>query len=278
MRTPTVTFGQGASVFVSTPFLDHQDVGLSGKAFSAEPVIYFNDGNQIGGGRVLNNDLSSVVVQGTANAPSYGMLYIYPPIKSDVTIDHGIKLSQGNLTTQTVNGGKFILNGNSVVTNSSTWFAGAGQYHADPTVINGLVTVSNGSSVDFADTPVQGTGTIDIESGSTVTLDRVVAGLNIDVGHSGLLVDMNLPHGQNVFATIHEGLGGHVDVLDAIKATVEIFNQSTGVLDLLNQTGTKVAELTFAGSSNLYTRPDGVGGMMITNAHHDGALPTVFTQ
>jgi hypothetical protein len=62
--------------------------------------------------------------------------------------------------------------------------------------------------------------------------------------------------------------------MNAADATQEIFHRSTGLLDLVNGSGTTVAALKFSGDRTLFTTPNRSGGMDITTTHHATSLPT----
>jgi hypothetical protein len=275
---PSVTYGNGAVIYaqalfagqVSAPYLNGYNVILDGTSAAGGPVVYIN--NQV------INTLNNITVDGSsATAMAYGGLIVYPPDSPALTITHGIDLSFGNLTTGSAVGGSGTLDGNSIVTNHSVLTAIGGRYFAAPLVLNGHMSVSNGSTANFSLLPLQGAGTLEIDAGGTVDVTRVVAGLHLDVDRGGTLVVGSYGSPALGFlGTINEAPGGVVDVLSAPGAVSEIFHRSTGTLDLLNRTGANVAELRFAGASTLYATADGGGGMDITTAHHIGSLPTIF--
>jgi hypothetical protein len=71
-----------------------------------------------------NNTWNSIVVDGkSANSEDYGGVTIAPGNIAPVslTLTNGVNVSYGNLGLGTVDGGAFILNGHSVVTNDSTF-------------------------------------------------------------------------------------------------------------------------------------------------------------
>jgi hypothetical protein len=265
---PSVTYGNGARINVTSPFLNGDNVIFTGTSAATEPLVYLDDG--------VVNTLNSLAVTGhSASALAFGEILIYPPNPGNLVIANGIHLSYGDLTITFANGGSATLNGISSVTNNSTFDALGGRYQADPYILNGSLTVSNHSTADFSFAPLQGGGTVDIETGATVDVSRVAAGLNIDL-NSGTLVASNTYGAMSFLGTIHEAAAGTTDVLNATTAVKEVLHASTGMLDLLDQAGTTVAALKFAGASTLYTTPDGHGGMDITTTHHTGSLPTVF--
>jgi hypothetical protein len=109
---------------------------------------------------------------------------------------------------------------------------------------------------------VRGHGTIGIESGSTVDVDRVVAGLRINLD-SGTLVDTRLLPwypGASFLATVHEAAAGVVDVLNASAAVKETFDIRTDMLSLLNESNGIVASVQFAGDARYMRRRMGMAG------------------
>jgi hypothetical protein len=95
----------------------------------------------------------------------------------------------------------------------------------------------------------------------------------MDLLNGGTLVAND---GMRIQGTIYETPNAVTDVLNAKTAVKEIFDRSTGVLDLVDQSGADVASLKFAGAATLYTTPNVAGGMDITTGHHVGSLPVIF--
>jgi len=266
---PRLAYGDGAKINVTSPFLNGYDVIFAGTSAATEPLVYLDDG--------VVNTLNSLVESGhSASAMAFGEMLIYPPNQGNLVIANGIHLSYGDLTITFANGGSATINGSSNITNNSMFNALGGRYQADPYILNGRLTVSNGSTADFSHAPLQGSGTIDVEAGATVDVNKVAAGLNVDLNGGTLVATNNYGSGLSFLGAIHQAPAGTTDVLYATAATHEVFHGSTGMLDLLDQTGAAVASIKFAGASTLYTTPDGHGGMAITTTHHIGSLPTVF--
>jgi hypothetical protein len=263
-----VVYGNGVVVNLTTPFLNGDDIVFAGTGTGSSVII--DDG-------AVNTWDTLAVTGRSAHAEAHGSVQFNYPNSGSLVLTHGISLSYGNLFLSSQAGGSYTLNGNSVVTNNSTLNTYGGRYQAVPVVLNGNMVVSKGSTADLSHTPLQGNGSIFVSTGATVDLDRVVAGINVYMG-DGTVVYSNLPyHRMQFLGAVHEGPFGTTDVLNASNAVEEIFNRSTGVLDLLSGYGTTVAELRFAGGYDLYTTPDGRGNMDITTAHHQGSLPTIFT-
>jgi hypothetical protein len=263
MTHPNVTYSSG---IFTNPAIDGDNVIFAGTqiSFQTGPAVLFSDGK--------NHVLNSIIEHGSPGSLASGLMDIFPPLNSNVTITHGLNLSFGDLALGSANGGTWTIDGRSTITNGSTFTASGGRYAADPFILNGRMTVSNGSSADFL-APVQGSGTIDVDAGSTVDLDRVTAGLHVDLAGGSLITGQTFR--MAFLGTIHESASGSVDVMNAAGATEEIFHRSTGMLDLVNGSGTTVAALKFSGDPTLYTTPNGSGGMDITTTHQAASLPTI---
>ena len=264
MTHPSVTYSSG---IVTNPAIDGDNVILAGTqiSFQTGPVVLFSDGK--------NHVLNSIVEHGSPGSLAAGLMDIFPPLNSNVTITHGLHLSFGNLELGSANGGTWAIDGRSTITNGSTFTASGGRLEADPFILNGRMTVSHGSTADFLTAPVKGSGTIDVGAGSTVDLDRVTAGLHVDLAGGSLVTGQVFR--MAFLGTIHESASGSVDVMNTADATQEIFHRSTGMLDLVNGSGTTVAALKFSGDPTLYTTPNGSGGMDITTTHQAASLPTI---
>ena len=92
MKIPAVSYGNGQVVFVSTPFLDGDNLVLTGTqpivSGTSGPQVSFTDGDRMFA-HVVNNTLNSIIVHGTAQRPTYGYVDIYPVPQSNVTLAHG---------------------------------------------------------------------------------------------------------------------------------------------------------------------------------------------
>ena len=156
------------------------------------------------------------------------------------------------------------------------------------------MTVSNQSTADFRPVRLEGHGTVNVDAGSTVDMNTVLAGLHVNVAKGGylLLQSQNPQVAPSFQGTINEAAGGTVLLYGAQSAVREIFHTATGTLDLLNKVGTQIASLQFAPGSREYTEiglaPGGPANnqfAVITTvptlygqpAPASVALPTIFT-
>ncbi|MGA8192410.1 MAG: hypothetical protein WB902_03470, partial [Acetobacteraceae bacterium] len=103
------------------------------------------------------------------------------PLNASLTLTHGVSLSYGNLAIGGDTGGFVALDGASTVTNDSTFLATGGRYLNGPFVLNGSMTVSHGSTADFRHATLEGHGTVNIDTGSVVDMNTVLAGLHVNV-------------------------------------------------------------------------------------------------
>ena len=262
-----VTYGNGAAINVTTPYLNGYNLTLDGTSEASQPFVRFVDTNVL-------NTLNSINVFGCSeHAMAFGTVLMNPFDQPGLIITNGVHLSHGNLTLGSSDGGTTTIGGLSVVIDHSDFTAWGGRYHADATVLKGAMIVANGSTADFSNASLQGNGTIYMVDDSTLDVRQVSAGLHMDVLNGGTLV---VNDGMGFQGTIYETPNAVTDVLNAKTAVKEIFHQSTGVLDLVNQIGADVASLKFAGAATLYTTPNVAGGMDITTGHHVGSLPVIF--
>jgi hypothetical protein len=271
--TKSVTYGDGA--FVSgTTNLNGDNLILTGTSLATEPDII------IGAfGTEVPHTLNSISEWGKGpTAEAHGEVYLNAFNDAGLSVG-SLNLSYGNLLLGTSDQGSVALTGTSYIVNDSTYKAWGGRYEVDPTILKGVMVVAGGSTVDFSQCRLQGSGTIYAEGGCTVDVKTVSAGLRVDLMGAKLIYTNGTGGftGGPFNGTIYENTSGTTDVLNATTSVKEAFNQSTGTLDLLNATGGTTAELHFVGDPTLYTTPDGKGGMDITTAHHIGSLPTIFT-
>ncbi len=129
------------------------------------------------------------------------------PMNASLTLTHGVSLSYGNLAIGGDTGGFVALDGASTVTNDSTFLATGGRYLNGPFVLNGSMTVSHGSTADFRHATLEGHGTVNIDAGSVVDMNTVLAGLHVNVAKGG---DRSAKQGRhsNCFAPVRAGFAG----------------------------------------------------------------------
>ena len=278
------------------------DSGVWPLSASPNPKLgYFLQGHSWGTEAVLsvgpdhsNHTVAVVAQQGTPARQVYGE--VADKSSGNLTLTHGISLSNGNLTIANESGGTVTLNGASTVANGSSFVAasGPGPFHAlGSYVLNGSLTVSNGSMANFQDAALRGPGTINVgngsnlEAGASVDMNTVLAGLHVNVARNSELIlrPENAGGAMSFHGTISEAAGSLIEVYGAARTAVrEIFHTATGTLDLLNKVGTQVASLQFAPGSREYTSisPGAQGQYVnITTSPITGptahTLPTIFT-
>jgi hypothetical protein len=276
--TPQISIQADNDVTYTIPLINGYNVFLDGVDGNGGGLTFADGtGNTLNAIYVPGGDSGSVVVDPT----------------SSLTLTHGVSLSNGNLTINNLSVGAVTLDGASTVANESTFraegppgpFSQRGSF-----VLNGSLTVSNGSTANLQDAAVQGHGTVNIGAGNaeafgnTVLMDAVLAGIHVNVGKGSELILQNLrnPGGAISFhGTISEAAGSTIEVYGAQTAVREIFHTATGTLDLLNKVGTQVASLQFAPGSREYTSisPNAQGqyATITTDAHAAHTLPTIFT-
>ncbi len=269
MSAPKVTYGNNQIVSVIPGQLNGYEVDFVGISQQTEPFLTLIGSFSSSAGTTL----SSVAVVGTSShALAYGSMSFFP--LSIGVIANGVHLSYGNLTLnqQTAN---VTLNGVSSVTNDSMLTVLGGRYHTARYTLHGSVNVGNGSTANFEEAQLSGGGTFN-ENSATAKVALKVANSSLHVTITqGML---SLKDGMSFLGTIREGASGTTEIFNASAAIKETFNQSTGVLDLLNSAGANVASVKFTGSATLYATPDAATGAIdITNARHTGSLPVVFS-
>jgi hypothetical protein len=272
MSTPKVTYGNGQNIYSDSGQLNGYEVDFAGTSQLTEPFLTIT-GNLPPAAPYASTTLSSVEVHGSSShALAYGSLG-FSPLSAGV-ITNGIHMSYGDLTLNQQMA-KVTLGGTSIVNNDSTLTVLGGRYHAARYTLNGTVFVGNGSTVNAEEALFSGGGSINLNA-ATATVDLKTADTSIQVNiNSGML---SLKDGMSFLGTIHEAAAGTTKIFNTLDAVKETFNQSTGVLDLLNSAGANVASVRFTGSATLYATRDLVTGAMdITNTHQTGSLPVVFS-
>jgi hypothetical protein len=89
-----------------------------------------------------------VIGNGSPGHEAYGSVTLFP---SSGTVDlvHGVHLSRAEVGLRTSDGGGYVLNGASTVTNNSYLTAYGGRYQADTFTLKGSLTVANSSIANF---------------------------------------------------------------------------------------------------------------------------------
>jgi hypothetical protein len=255
------------------------DLELGGTSPTTEPVIKFRDGTSntigeidVGGGSVFN---PNVYYYGEVDVGTG--LYPY----STLTLQNGVHISNGSLRIGTADGETVTLNGNSIITNNSTFTAYGGRYQADRFVLNGSMIVANKSVADFSHATLKGNGTVSVGYSAEVDMKNLLAGINVVV--AGGRLHLLRPGAGEIHetGTIYETGGTSLVELDVPQVpTKEIFHTATGTMDLLNKAGAEVASLKFAPGSREYAQVEGGAGhgptVFITTTPEAHALPTIF--
>lgn len=195
----------------------------------------------------------------------------------------GMNVNAGTLSISERPGASMTFNGTSQVVNGSTLtatgYSGAGNY-----TLNGTMNIDGSSTVNMDYVKVGGVGTIHLTGeNALLRMGSVGAGETV-VLDGGML---SLTNGMNFLGTITDsapassriGPIASVAVYNAMDAVQEIFNRTTGSLDLFNAQGTEVAKLTFAGTGDLYAAPTtglATNYMSITSHPSAGALAVSF--
>ena len=217
--------------------------------------------------------LNTVSVTGTAATPEHGIIGMGKVVS--LTVNNGVHLSNGTLSVNESPVDHFALNGVSTLDSNSTLTV-AGFIGAGAAAVNGAVWLRSGSTLDMGSDAVTGAGSVNLAGGTTLArLGSVGSDIVVNLNR-GVLA---LADGMHFLGTVHEQAPAVTEVFNATSAVKEIFSQSTGVLDLLDVQGAKVAEINFgAGSSPLYATPDAMTGSMdITHTQHANSLPVLLS-
>jgi hypothetical protein len=254
-----------------------------------DPVTVKFDGTSLAGEPVVNvvsifppqpspfHELDKLVAKGSPGHLVYGEVS-FTPSNFGLTIEYGVHVSYGDVSLVRADGGPITLKGNSTVAKDSAVTVYGGRYQADPLIFNNAkLTVSGNSTLDSTTSPIQGTGTIKIDHGSTVDVKSITAGVHVN--DSGLLNFTYGPIIPTTTAPIDLASNGVVDVELTSTATSAVLHQSTDILDLMGPTAgaPPLISLQFTGDPKLYVTPDGHGGMDITTHEVVGSLTTIFS-
>jgi hypothetical protein len=226
------------------------------------------------------NRLTSVLDSGTTAAPGQGTIDLMPG--GALTIG-GLTINRATLSISERPGAGVTFNGNSRIANGSTLtatgYAGAGAYS-----VNGTMNIDGSSTVNVDYVAVNGSGTFHLTGESALLRVGTVGAGETVVLDGGML---SLTNGMHFAGTITDSAPGSsrigpiasVDVYNALDAVREMFNETTGVLNLFNALGTEVASLKFAGTGDLYAAPTvglATNFIAITSHPSAGALPVSF--
>ncbi len=263
------------------PKADPITIRFAGTSLASEPVVTIPSFNYLNPTAVY--EVNKISARGTAAHPVYGEVNV-APISTGFTIENGIHVSEGNVQLNRADGGIITLGGKSTVSHDSTVSVYGGRYQGDQlTFNNAKLTVSGNSTFDSHTSPLTGTGTIDIEHGSTLDTKGFTAGLHINdsgtldftygaLPYPGAQGPINLANNGDVH--IGTGFGSPSTITSAV------LHSATDFLDLLGPTAgaPPLMSLQFSGDPKLYVTPDGHGGMDITTHHKANSLQTMIVR
>jgi hypothetical protein len=225
------------------------------------------------------NALATVVDKGAYGIEGYGALAVADD--STLTLG-GLMVSGATMTFSERFGSNLTLGGVSKIAHGSTLTATPFEGYSDYTV-NGTMAIDGSSTVNMNYVNVDGTGTFQLAGEDALLRLGSVGASNIVVLDGGML---SLSSGMNFQGTITDsapafsriGVDSSVDVYNAMSAVRETFNQTTGMLNLFDAQGGKVANLKFAGTGDLYAAPTtGLATNYIAITSHPGGLPVTVT-
>ncbi|HEY8288326.1 MAG TPA: hypothetical protein VIG49_03585 [Acetobacteraceae bacterium] len=227
-----------------------------------------------------NNTLAGMTVDGPAGVPAYGGVSINPGVTLTVA---GIHLRNGNLSVAERPTGALALTGTSLISQHSTLtvtgYSGVGSVS-----LGGVMNIAN-STVNMDYVPVSGNGTFHLTgqnallrvgavgAGDTVKLDGGMLSLVDGMRFLGTITD-STPRGSAISPA------ATVEVFNAGDAVREVFNTTSGMLDLFNAQGAEVANLHFAGGGALFAeKTTGLPTNYVAITSHPSAnmLPVTFT-
>lgn len=263
--------GQSASVAASQWKGDQLAFAPNGAAAGASPVVTFTGANTLAG----------VTDIAAAAAPGGATISLIPGaalIIGGLTVDRATLLfSERPSASVTFNGTSHIGN-NSTLT--ATGYGGQGKYQ-----LNGTMAIDGSSTVNMDYVSVTGNGTFHlygesallrvgaVGAGETVTLDGGMLSLANGMSFLGTITD-SAPAASRI------GPIAAVAVYNTMDAVREVFNQTTGTLDLFNAQGSETAHLKFAGAGTLYAAPTvgmATNYISITSHAYAGSLPVTLT-
>jgi hypothetical protein len=263
MTTHTLRAGQAATVAADQ--WDGSSLAFASTGSTAATVTFTG-----------SNTLAAITDTAGGRPPSYATINLTP---GAALTTNALTVKSAHLAINEGPGTSVTLNGTDRISNDSTLTAtGNGAY-----TVNGTMNIDGTSTVNMDYVAVNGTGTFhltgedallrlgSVGQGETVALDGGILSLTNGMSFLGTITD-------TAPATSRIGPIAAVDVYNAMTAVSETFNQTTGVLDLLNAQGSVVANLKFAGTGDLYAAPTtGLATNCIVISSHPGGLPVTFT-
>ena len=259
----------GQSATVAADQWDGDSLSFAGSGSQA-PLVTFTG----------PNTLTGVTDVGAATAAGDASIDIGP---GGALITGGLAINEASLAIRESPGTSVTFNGTSQISNDSTLTAtgssGTGAY-----AVNGTMNIDGTSTVNMDYVLVAGSGTFHLTgedallrlgtvgTGETVMLDGGMLSLTNGMSFQGTITD-------SAPATSRIGPISSVAVYNANGAVQEIFNETTGLLDLFNAQGTELAHLKFAGTGELYAIPTSglaTNYVEITSHLSPGALPVTL--
>lgn len=176
MAHPKLNIGTGNIVTMLTS-LDGYDITMNGVAAAPAGLVLEANENNI--------DRFSVglgpTVQGTEGVVTLGSPTVTMTLEHGVTINNGALFISTSTAVGSHGGGAVTIDGHSTVDNGG-YLNVFDRNGGGVTTLNGTITFSNASAGNFNFAPVQGDGTVQLESGSGVSMDGLLKGLHADVG------------------------------------------------------------------------------------------------
>lgn len=229
------------------------------------------------------NSLSSITDAGTHNALAYGSLTV--GVGQSVEVG-SINLSYAAFKIPNMTSATLMLDRVSYVKKHSTltMYGRFGGGILD--FKNGRIEVSNSTINLDGNMVVKGHGTIHSLGDSLIRLNAAGPDITVKLD-SGTL---SLTNGMRFLGTITDNAPGssrigpnaNVEVFNVANAVRETFSRASGMLDLFDTQGTKIAAIHFSGHEALYTTwaqsaENGAGAMVVSSHHSAASLPTSFT-
>jgi hypothetical protein len=225
------------------------------------------------------NALAYLVDAGSEGAMGHGAI----AVDTGATLaTNGMLVSSATMTLSERFGANLVLGGVSRVVHGSTLtatlFRGYGTY-----TVNGVLAIDGSSTVNMNYVSVTGNGLFHLTGEDSLLRMGSVGADNTVVLDGGML---SLADGMNFHGTITDsapsasriGTFSSVDVYNAVSAVRETFNETTGMLNLFDASGSAVANLKFAGTGDLYAAPTtGLATNYVAITSHPGGLPVTIT-
>jgi probable HAF family extracellular repeat protein len=252
IATPAATVTQAVTPPPGNTALQYgQDAGdtfiFAGTAAGNAPTLQF-----LGtGGTGANNTTGALVVTGTPNAPAYGN--ITQAANANVVDSGGFQISNGTLLDSMAAGTTLSISNTGTIANSGTVDIssnGQGTFSVSAAI---NLSARGTNVLNLNGVAVTGAGVIDQQGENDATYVSSVAGTDFEI--SGGVLTLANPTGFNgtigpISATAGApsiGAFSQIDILNAINVAKGSFDTTTGMLSLLNASGTDIGNVHFAG-------------------------------